>query len=425
MDSIAQQSFLMTLGAGVVGGLILNVMPCVLPGLFFKVQRVIHQLHEEGEGAVAHRRAEGLAFLGGSLSAFSLFALVVILLRASGQSFGWGMQMQSAPFVGGLMLMTLLFALNAFEVFELNLGVVQRGGAADQGSLTSAYLEGVFITLISTPCSAPILGTAITAALASDGAWWETVALFWSIGLGLSIPVLLVSFTPIFAKLVPRPGEWTMHFKRLVGVSLVAATLWLYTQYENLVSKEQAHNALYALCAISAATLAPAMWRSSPNTLKRYALNLITLGLAVWSLVWASREPVEHLDWRPFNEATLKQTLAGGRAAFVDFTADWCQSCKAFEGVYLNKAGTAELFREHNVAPLKADLTKNDDALWALLKTFGRDALPTYILYHADGTAEVLPEGPPLTLRARVMALPQGAAQSAPQPALTPKLSSP
>ena len=466
MTTPADSSLLLTLGAGVTGGLILNVMPCVLPGLFFKVQRVMQHAHEGG--SAARQRAEGLAFLGGSLTTFSAFALVVSLLRASGRSLGWGMQMQSPAFVGALTLVTLLFGLNAFGAFEVNLGFTQRG-SSERSALASSFLDGVFITLISTPCSAPILGTAITAALASDGAWWETLALFWSIGAGLSLPVLVVSFVPAFARLVPRPGEWMVRFKQLVGLSLVAATLWLYTQLENLLTREQAalalgglyalgagaglyasregaayveegrraaywlarvggalalggalacyalfgdlipheqaQNALYALCAVCAALLARGLWARRGRA-ARAAWDALALGLAAWALVWASRAPVELLPWTPFSEPALAESLKAGRPVFVDFTADWCQSCKAFEALYLNTEGTAAALRAKGVTPMKADLTKSDDALWGKLKGFGRDGLPAYVLYHADGTYELLPEGAPLSLGGRVAALP-------------------
>lgn len=466
MTPPADPSLLITLGAGVTGGLILNVMPCVLPGLFFKVQRVMQHAHEGG--SAARQRAEGLAFLTGSLTTFSAFALIVSLLRASGRSLGWGMQMQSPTFVGALTVVTLLFALNAFGAFEVNLGVTQRG-SSDRGALAASFLDGVFITLISTPCSAPILGTAITAALASEGAWWETLALFWSIGFGLSLPVLIVSFIPALARLIPRPGEWMVRFKQLVGLSLIAATLWLYTQLENLLTRDQAtltlgalytlgvgialyasregagylnagerpaywgrrvalslvlaaalaayallgdmipreqsQNALYALCALCAALLARGLWSRSALWARR-AWDGVALALAVWAVVWAARPPVELLPWVPFSEAALARSLGEGRPVFVDFTADWCQSCKAFEALHLNTEGMAALLRGRGVVPMKADLTRSDDALWGKLKSLGRDGLPAYVLYRVDGSFELLPEGPPLSLGARVGALP-------------------
>ncbi|MBM4290800.1 MAG: hypothetical protein FJ138_04655 [Deltaproteobacteria bacterium] len=461
-----ESSLLLTLGAGVTGGLILNVMPCVLPGLFFKVQRVVQHAHEGG--GAARQRAEGLAFLAGSLTTFSAFALAVSLLRASGRSLGWGMQMQSPTFVALLTLVTLLFGLNAFGAFEVNLGLTQRG-SSDRGALAASFLDGVFITLISTPCSAPILGTAITAALASDGAWWETLALFWSIGAGLSLPVLVVSFVPALARLVPRPGEWMVRFKQLVGLSLVAATFWLYTQLENLLSREEAaaalgalyavgagawlhagregaaalnegarapfwrrratgaallalplasyalwgdlvpreqsQNALYALCAVAAAWLARGLWARRGGG-ARAAWDALALALAASAVAWAARAPVERLPWAPFSEAALAEARGAGRPVFVDFTADWCQSCKAFEALHLNTEGMAAALRAKGVVPMKADLTRSDDALWGTLKRLGRDGLPAYVLYRADGSYELLPEGPPLSLGARVAALP-------------------
>ena len=401
LDATAETHFLISILAGVGGGLILNIMPCVLPGLFFKVQAILQQLHS-GESQ-AERRREGVGFLIGVQLSFTVLAGVVILLRASGQTLGWGMQMQSPPFVGGLMVVTFLFALNAFELFLINPGFTQ---GETRSGFSASVGEGVFITLLTIPCSAPILGTAITAALASDGQWWETLALFWAIGFGLAIPILLVSFTDFFLRWVPKHGEWTEHFKRLVGLSLITATVWLYTQYQNLVSEEQAHRALYGFCVIAALFLAYPLWRNRGRWLKM-SFNILALSLALLTGKWASEEPIIHLDWHPFNEVALQDHIKEGHPVFLDFTADWCQSCKVFEGIYLNTATTAELFAMYKVIPMQADLTKHDQILWDKLKSFKRTGIPAYILYHPNGKIDLLPEGPPLTLEERVRSLGQ------------------
>ena len=448
-------SFLLTLGAGVVGGLILNIMPCVLPGLFMKARSVL--MHLQGGQDLKSQQADGLAYLFGSLSTFSVYALVIIVLRASGQSLGWGMQMQNPYFVGILLAMTFLFALSCFDLFEVNLGVNYNN--SKYGPRLKSFVDGVFITLISTPCSAPILGGAVTVALANESAWWETLLLFWSIAFGLCLPILAISFFPKASHFVPRAGAWTEQFKYFVGWTLVGASIWLYTIYIQLISsslssvplylaalssaallfkkarqnesllkpsmtyggiglitalaysfyqdfvpKDQAPRALYALCFIAMLIVLSSIWRNSSRT-KVITLNSVGGIALIASLYWASQAPVHHLAWVPFDKAELEAHLAKGQPSFVDFTADWCISCKTFEGLYLNTPSTAEDFERLQVLPLQVDLTSPDSPHWDFLKSFKRTGIPAYVLYHPDGKVEVLPEGAPLSLHDRLIAL--------------------
>lgn len=394
--------FLLTLGAGILGGLILNIMPCVLPGLFMKARGVIFQL-QSGE-SFSTQRLEGLSYFLGSLATFTFFACAVVIFRASGESLGQGMQMQEPLFVGGLIVVTFLFGLSSFDVFKINLGVTQKSG--QKTKLVKSFLDGVFITLISTPCSAPILGGAVTVALANESTWWQTLSLFWAISFGLCLPILAISFYPRASRFVPRHGEWMEHFKTLVGVTLMAVCVWLYTIYEQILeSRDQAPRILYALCAIAGLFILTKLWSERSRGV-RLGLNTIALLMGGWVLNWSAHPPVEYLNWRPFDEATLTAELSAGRPVFVDFTAEWCVSCKTFEALYLNKPTMAELFRERGVTPLKVDLTDPNNPHWALLKSFNRTGIPAYLLYPPEGEPILLPEGPPLTLTSKIKAFP-------------------
>ena len=400
---LSLSSFLPSLGAGMVGGLILNIMPCVLPGLFMKARHVIALL-QSGQSN-ASQRADGLAYLGGSLLTFTIYGAIVIMFKASGQSLGWGMQMKDPLFVGGLMVATLLFALASFDVLEFNLGVGYS--ALGKSSQLRSFLDGIFITLISTPCSAPILGGAVTIALAQDSAWWQTLTLFWSIGFGLCLPVLIISFIPRASRFVPRTGPWMDHFKTFVGVTLLMACVWLYTTYESLLpTPGHSIKILYALCALAGIAVLMPIWHKSA-LVTRSIFNILALSGMCGALWWASQAPVEHLDWRPYTHEARDAHLKTGAPVFVDFTADWCLSCKAFESIYLNNPSTATLFRTHNVLALQADMTKADftdksNVLAKLLMSFNRSGIPAYVVYHPDGRVDLLPEGPPLTLAERV-----------------------
>ena len=393
-------SFLLTLGAGVIGGLILNIMPCVLPGLFMKARHVISQL-QSGQ-SLAHRRAEGLMYLLGSLFTFTAYGILVNTLKFSSESLGWGMQMQNPIFVGILLVICFLFGLSSFDLFKVNLGV--EYSSLGYSARLKSFLDGVFITLISTPCSAPVLGGAVTVALAQESSWLETILLFWSISLGLCLPILLISFIPAASKLVPKHGSWMKQFQYFVGVTLLAACLWLYTIYEKLLpNPDQPPRLLYALCVIAGLFVLAPIWREGAK-IRRWTLNILMYASMGGVLFWSSLAPVEHLDWRPYQKELVDAQTKQGNLVFVDFTADWCLSCKAFEEVYLNTPATAELFRRHKVLPLKVDLTNPKSPLWVLLKKFNRTGIPAYLIYRPNKDPEMLPEGPPLTLEERIKA---------------------
>ena len=384
--------------AGFFGGLILNVMPCVLPPLFFKISHLI----QHTELAPAARRAQGWVYLLGTLSTFGVFAAVVIALRMSGSAFGWGMQMQNAPFIICLILVTFLFTLNTFDLFEIP-GLSQTSGKREI-NLKSAYVDGIFVTLLSIPCSAPFLGTAVTAALASDQAWWGTLGLFSSIAVGLATPVVLICLVPQLYRLLPRPGAWMNSFRRFVAFSLLATTAWLFSQYLALVGEEKAMRGLYFLCLLATLCWLRTLWEARGR-----AMRLSFEGLAVMLLLtggsWALADGSAQLPWQHFSAGALQQRLDRGQPVFVDFTADWCVSCKTFEAAYLNRQSMRTLFEESGVQPMKADLTRPDDVLWETLRALGRDGLPVYVLYHPDGTHELLAEGPPLGLEPKLSAL--------------------
>ena len=228
------------IGAGIVGGLILNIMPCVLPVLAFKVQGWVHQT----DVTPTERRKDALAFLAGALFTFAILAGLVIALRASGQSVGWGMQMQNGPFVAFMVALLFIFGLNALGVFELSFAVQDTG---PKEGLWASFSHGALITLVSTPCSAPILGAAVTAALAQDANWYQTLILFWSIGFGLSLPVLAVGFIPAAIRLIPRPGAWMNTFKVFVGFTLFGAAIWLSKPYKK-ISASRRPTTFYGFC---------------------------------------------------------------------------------------------------------------------------------------------------------------------------------
>ena len=408
-------------GAGILGGLILNVMPCVLPVLFFK----IHGWVAQGDVDANHRRKESLAFLAGVLVCFSILAFVVEGVRQTGESMIWGEQMSNPTFVMGVVILLFLFGLNALGVFEFSFSL---GTSADSGGLWASFSHGALITLVSTPCSAPILGAATTAALAQSALWYETLILFWSIGIGLSAPVLLVGFVPSAHKVLPKPGAWMNAFKSFVGFTLLGAAVFFLDALQAQVDKTSITDLLYFLTALAMILV---IYESIRDTITGWKRGLSFVGLGAVLLlsgVWlldvhpstpsaratqnVARSPNHgSLRWTPFQAtagswgpSTLDVAKSRNQAVFVDFTADWCVNCKVFEKQYIDTDYMAKVFAETNVLPAKADYTRKDPPLKAMLKALGRSGLPTYAIYFPDGSFDLFPNGPPLTLEKRLRA---------------------
>jgi len=239
-------TFAEALISGAIGGLVLNVMPCVLPVLMFKVQRLIE--HSEEHASV--RRKDALAFLLGTLVTFAVFAVVIIVLRSAGARLGWGMQMQNPVFVAAMTTFLFAFGLNSLGVFEINISI--GGGRSGSGTFSS-FVDGALITLVATPCSAPFLGGAATVALAKSAAWYETLLLFEAIGIGLALPVVLIGFVPAFNRWMPRPGAWMNTFKELVGLTLMGATVWLFATLQEQLTPAASNDFLWFLVVLAAA----------------------------------------------------------------------------------------------------------------------------------------------------------------------------
>lgn len=412
--------FAINLGFGVLGGLILNVMPCVFPVLFFKLSRLVEHADEHP----AELRRDALAYLGGTFVAFAAFAAGVVALRAVGETVGWGMHMQNAGFVAGLVLLLYVFGLNALGVFELRIGF---SGAGSYRGWKASFVDGLLITLVSTPCSAPFLGGAAAAALAEYATWYETLALFLAVGFGLALPVLLISLVPALNRLLPRPGPWMTTFKMFTGFTLIGAALWLFETFDKQVSAAASQGFLYFLLAVGVALwllrhFEELGWEGARRRLGRLSslAVIILAGVAFvrFEPAAAGPDPAEALAavrsrvspsvaddrivWTPFSAEIKRTVLEQGRPIFVDYTADWCASCKTFEKTHIETATIREALSDTLVLAAKADLTRPDDALWDELKALGRSGLPAYVIYYPDGTHDLLPEGPPLTLERRL-----------------------
>ncbi len=398
---------LTSLGGALLGGLILNVMPCVLPVLTMKVFHLIEQ-----SNATRHeKRLHGLAYTGGILATFLVFALVVIGVRASGESLGWGMQFQSPAFVAGMCALIYAFGLNALGVFEFTVSL--GGGTGTNHGYGASFVNGVVASIMSTPCSAPFLGTAAAFALGSGASWWETLAMFMAIGLGLASPFLLVSFVPGVGRALPRPGAWMETFKQLMGFSLIATAVWLFGVLQSQVSRDASTMFLFFLVALGFALWTLNHFGGLEHSNARrltvrglaaafvLGVGLVTLDLQPVSPVregFAANDPGAPLvldgkiNWAPFDRARVSAEARRNRPVFVDFTADWCVNCKANEKAFIETQPIRELLAEVDILPMKADMTNEDEVLQEELEKLGRSGIPAYVILMPDGSRDLLPE---------------------------------
>jgi thiol:disulfide interchange protein len=409
---------LSTMGQGVLGGLVLNVMPCVFPVLFFKLNGIITHANDSARA----RRVDAFGYLAGTLATFAAYAAVVIALRATGRSLGWGMQMQNPTFVAAIVALLFAFGLNALGVFHIEVAV---GGNSKRSGWLASFGDGAMVTLVSTPCSAPILGGATAAALAREAQWWETLSLFWSIGFGLALPVVLIGFIPALSKRLPRPGAWMETMKLLVAFSLFGAAIWFFETLQVQVTPASANLYLYFLLVLAGGLGAWQRVKGKGWSRERtWAGTLAIVAVVAYSalrlVAFEARERPDapevavavgessvrdgKIVWTPFTLEAVAAARARGRAVFVDFTADWCATCKVFERTHINTDEVRAAFDATGVLAMKADLTAQDSQLWDVLAELGRSGLPTYAFYLPDGRSEVLPEGPPDGLAGRLRA---------------------
>ncbi|MCO4761578.1 MAG: thioredoxin family protein [Myxococcales bacterium] len=393
------------IGAAFLGGIILNVMPCVLPVLTMKV---FHIIEHSGASPKANR-IHGLAYAGGVMATFLIFALAVIAIRAGGDSFGWGMQFQSPAFVAVMTALIFAFGLNALGVFEFTISV---GGGKGGDGYAGSFINGVVASIMSTPCSAPFLGSAAAFALGTGAVWWQTLLMFLVIGLGLAFPFLLISFVPAVGRMLPRPGAWMETFKMLMGFTLLAATIWLFSVLQSQISKDGVTWFLAFLLVLGMALWSVEHFGGLMHGLQRRLLvRGLAAGLVVGAGVWmidltpparaavtvadGGNAPVvvgEHINWAPFNAARVTTEGAKQRPVFMDFTADWCANCKANEKLFIETSRIREVLTKTDILPMKADMTNDDEEIERWLTKIGRSGIPAYVIFMPDGTHDLLPE---------------------------------
>ncbi len=381
------------IGLAFVGGMLLNLMPCVFPVLFLKALSLLQSSTEE-----RHRlRSHGIAYTLGIVASFWLVVAVLLALRAGGKQFGWGFQLQSPSFVAVLAGFLFFFALSLAGVFDFGLSLTSTGGSfAQKGGYSGSFFTGVLATVVATPCVGPFMGAAIGFALAQPA--FVTLLVFTSLALGLAAPYLALSLQPAWVRFLPRPGAWMELLKQITSVPLFATVIWLVYLYGRLFSGGSDPSegiqriALLLSCLMLIAIAAWVLGRWPGRRGISTVAALITLGAAV--LISRPREVSAATVWQPFSADAVKQARTQGKAVFVDFTAAWCLSCQVNERVVLNSSDVQKQLHAANVVPMRADWTQYDEKITAALQAAGRSGVPTYIIYPANPSAppDVLPE---------------------------------
>jgi thiol:disulfide interchange protein len=376
---------------GFVGGFILNLMPCVLPVISLKIFGFIQQAGQSRQKIFR----SGLAFTAGIFAWFLALALLLIALKAGGRDVTWGgFQFTNAYFVLGLSIIVLVFALNLFGVFEISLPQSMTRGllaSSERKDNLGSFFQGVFATVLATPCTAPFLGTAIGFAFTQSAP--IILLMFVAVAAGMSAPYLLLSAQPAWMRFLPQPGPWMVHVKQFMGFLLLATLLFLLYV---LGAQRGLDGAIWASCFLL--IVAIVCWMKgafivpTASAAKQTISIVIMLALVIASGVYFIGDKFQSAnidigqtnlpgDWQPFSPERLQTERDQGHAVFIDFTAAWCLTCKFNEKTVLETAPVREAFQRHGVVKLKADWTNGDPIITKLLQQFGRPGVPLYVLY--------------------------------------------
>ena len=388
-----------------LGGLILNIMPCVLPVIALKIFGFVNQAKE----SPARVRMLGLVYCLGVLVSFVLLAGVVIAVQQAGKNASWGMQFQNPIFLVSMVTLVTLVALNLFGLFEVSLGsgaMTSASELAGKEGPTGAFFNGILATALATPCTAPLLAPALGFAFAQPPVL--ILVLFLAIGAGLALPYLLLTFQPAWLRFLPKPGNWMTHFKHAMGFPMLATAIWLLWVSTRIFGRD---GALWLGLFLVVLSLAVWIWgefvqRGGDRRGLAMGLSLLLVAGAYGyalegQLHWRNPAPPadagsvtksspDGIDWQPWSLDAVAKARAEGRPVLVDFTADWCFTCKANLKSSLEIPETRKKLKEVNAVALLADNTLETPAIISELKKFGRAGVPMVLVYPRDPKAEPL-----------------------------------
>lgn len=393
------QAFLFAL----LGGLVLNLMPCVLPVLSMKALGLVAHARESR----AAMRASGLAYTAGVLATFAAIAATLLALKAGGAAIGWGFQLQEPVFVAILAYILFALGLMSSGIFTIGGGLMGVGqGLASRGGLSGSFFTGALASVVATPCTAPFMGTALGFAMTQPAA--IALGIFLALGLGLALPYLAISFAPGLVRLLPKPGPWMERFKQILAFPLYASAAWLVWVLSiqagpNGVAAVLGGLVLIGLAAylFESAKSGGGAWRATA-----YGVSLLAVigALAATSLAPRAASPAPSaaaadesatLPYENYSAARLAELRAQGRPVFLNVTAAWCITCLVNERVAIATREVAQAMRDGGIVYMKGDWTNRDPGVTALLAEFGRNGVPLYVAFPSaakGGEPRVLPQ---------------------------------
>jgi thiol:disulfide interchange protein len=377
--------------SAVLGGFILNLMPCVFPVLSMKALALAakpEHLHET--------RRSGLAYGGGVVLSFVLLAGVLLGLRSAGAALGWGFQLQQPVFVAALALLMFVIGLNLSGAYDIRIAASAGGALASRrGGASGSFFTGVLAVLVAAPCTAPFMGAATGYALSADTA--SALAIFAALGAGFAAPFVALAFAPALLRRIPRPGPWMLLLRRVLAFPMYGAAVWLAW----VLSLQAGPQGVLELLA-AALLLAFALWLADEEMMERQVwFRRAAAGLAIVGAIFAvagiSNAPASEnnrtpgqLAYEPFSAARLAALQQSGRPVFVNVTAAWCITCLVNERFALSGPDVAKVFADHQVAALKADWTNQDSSITDLLASHSRSGVPLYLYYPPRAATPVL-----------------------------------
>lgn len=391
VESAGLGTVLLTVAAAFLGGVVLNLMPCVFPVLSLKVLGIVEQSRQEGGKAWHH----GVVFTLGVLVSFWALSGLLLIVRAAGEEVGWGYHLQNPAMIAFLAGLFLLIGLNLFGVFEVGENLTQISNVADKKhGFAHSFWSGVLTTLAATPCTAPFMGGAVGFALSQPT--WVAMLVFTALALGVAAPYMTLTMFPALLKRLPRPGEWMVTFKQALAFPMLLAVVWLAWVFAAQVGSDRMALLLLALVVLANASWIYGRWGNSyvekTRRLGTLAALLVLVGAATIGYQAARKDPSAE-KWLTFSPQLVESLVAEGKPVFLDFTADWCTSCKANELLTLSRPEVSKKFEALGVTLVKGDWTNRDAVITAELAKHGRAGVPLYVLYPGDGKAPmVLPE---------------------------------
>jgi thiol:disulfide interchange protein len=370
------------------GGLLLNVMPCVLPVLSIKVLSLVRQSNEDR----LRIRSHALIFGAGVVVSLLIMGVLVVLLKSAGEAVGWGFQFQNPYYIFTLIIVLIVFALSLFDVWILTFtagpGMTKT---VSRGGYPGSFAAGVFTVLLATPCTAPFLGTALGFAFSQSAL--IIILIFLAVGTGLALPFTLIGFFPSLVRRLPKPGPWMDGFKEAMGLLLLATAVWLFGILVKQLGSENTSSLLFMLLGISSLVW---LWgRFGRPSRHRWFRTFTTLALAAGITASLVNLPVSGSDdgsnteaaaetpdgWSGFSTEAVEAARAEGLPVFIQFTADWCLTCKTNQLTVFSREDVNDRFEELGVARFYGDYTNKNDEIDSWIKRFNKAGVPVYALY--------------------------------------------